>query len=57
VQDALTSLPCVEPGSIKIDVSVQQARFNVKDKSKCEMQEVMKAIDAAGFNVSGVQVK
>jgi hypothetical protein len=57
VQEALTSLPCVEKGSIKIDVTVQQARFAVKDKSNCSMQEVTKAIENVGFTVAGVTVK
>ena len=57
MQEALTSLPCVEPGSIKVDVSVQQARFTVKDKSKCSMQEVTKAIEDVGFSVADVKVK
>ena len=57
MQEALTSLPCVEAGSIKVDVSVQQARFTVKDKSKCSMQEVTKAIEDVGFSVADVKVK
>jgi hypothetical protein len=57
VQEALTSLPCVEKDSIKIDVTVQQARFAVKDKSQCSMQEVTKAIENVGFTVAGVTVK
>ena len=57
MQEALTSLPCVEAGSIKVDVSVQQARFTVKDKSKCSMQEVTKAIEDVGFSVAAVKVK
>jgi hypothetical protein len=56
VQEALASLPCVEPGSVKVDVTVQQARFTVKDKSKCSMQEVTKAIDDVGFTVAGVKL-
>ena len=57
MHEALTSLPCVETGSIKVDVSVQQARFTVKDKSKCSMQEVTKAIEDVGFSVADVKVK
>jgi copper chaperone CopZ len=56
VQEALTSLPCVEAGSIKVDVSVQQARFTVKDKTTCSMQEVTKAIENVGFTVADVKL-
>ncbi|HLJ92088.1 MAG TPA: hypothetical protein VKU02_02735 [Gemmataceae bacterium] len=57
MQKALAALPCVEPNSITTDVSIQQARFTVKDKSECSMQEVTKAIEEVGFTVSGVTVK
>jgi len=56
VHDALTALPCVEPGSIKVDVTVQEARFTVKDKSKCSMQEVTKAIEDVGFTVADAKL-
>jgi hypothetical protein len=54
VQEALTSLPCVEPGSIKVDVTVKEARFKVKDQSSCAMREVTKVIEDAGFSVADV---
>ena len=54
VQDALTSLPCVEPGSIKIDVTVKEARF--KTTSKCAIQEVVQAIEKVGFAVADAKL-
>ena len=54
VQDALTALPCVEPGSIKIDVTVKEARF--KTTSKCAMQEVVQAIEKVGFAVADAKL-
>lgn len=56
MQHALTSLPCVEPDSIKVDVTVQEARFTVKDKSTCTTQEVTKAIENVGFTVANVKL-
>ena len=56
MQTALKSLPCVEPDSIKIDVPAQQARFTVKDKSKCEIADVTKAIEKVGFTVSDAKL-
>jgi hypothetical protein len=56
VHDALTSLPCVEPGSIKVEVAVQEARFTVKDKSNCTVQDVTKAIEDVGFTVANVKL-
>jgi len=56
VQKALTSLPCVEPGSIKIDVAVKEARFTVKDKNDCAVGDVTKAIENVGFTVAAVNL-
>jgi hypothetical protein len=56
VQNALKSLPCVEPDSIKIDVPAQEARFTVKDKSKCEIGDVTKAIEKVGFTVTDAKL-
>ena len=56
MQNALTSLPCVEPESIKINVPAKEARFTVKDKSTCEMRDVAKAIEHAGFSVADAKM-
>ena len=56
MHNALTSLPCVEPASVKVNVSLQEARFTVKDKGKCDVQEVRKAIEGVGFTVADVKL-
>jgi hypothetical protein len=61
VQGALESLPCVEKGSIKVDVPSRTAEFATKPGEKCDIDEVKKAIAAAGsksgrtFTVAEVQ--
>ena len=57
MQEALTSLPCVEASSIKVDVPTKEARFTVKDKSTCTTKDVTKAIQDIGFTVSNVDLK
>ena len=57
MQEALSSLPCVEASSIKVDVATKEARFSVKDKSTCATMDVTKAIADIGFTVSDVHLK
>jgi hypothetical protein len=37
-------------------VAVQEARFTVKDQSKCSTQDVSKAIADAGFTLANVKL-
>jgi hypothetical protein len=55
VRDALKTLPCVESSSIKVDKPTKEARFIVKKDSKCDIDEVKKAIKDAGYTVSAVK--
>jgi hypothetical protein len=57
VKAALTSLPCVEPNSIRTDIKTKQARFQVKKDATCDLEEVKKAVANAGkFTVTDVKV-
>jgi hypothetical protein len=44
VSAALTTLPWVEPDSIKTDAKARQAQFTVKDRTKFNLDEVKKAL-------------
>jgi hypothetical protein len=39
-----------------VDVTVQEARFTVKDQSQCTRQDVTKAIEGVGFTVANVKL-
>ncbi len=56
VKQALTSLPCVEPDSVQVSKAAKEARFIPKPGSTCDLDEVKKAIAAAGsFSVTNVK--
>jgi hypothetical protein len=44
VEAALQSLPWVDKDTVKADVSTQQVKFKVSDKSKFSLDEVKKAL-------------
>jgi hypothetical protein len=44
VSAALTTLPWVEPASIKTDRKARQVKFTVKERSKFNMGEVKQAL-------------
>lgn len=46
--DALRSLPCVEPDSVKIDFTNKQATFVIKPKSTCNVEELKKKVADTG---------
>ena len=57
VKSALTSLPCVEPGSVRVDIKTKQARFQVKQNRQCDIEEVKRAVAQAGsFTVTDVKL-
>jgi hypothetical protein len=51
VRSALQSLPCVEKGSIDVDVQEHKARFTVKKGEKCDLEEVKERIKKAGDEI------
>ncbi len=56
VKSAITSLPCVEPSSVKVDIDTKEARFRVKPGENCDIEEVKKAISHVGnYSVSKVK--
>ncbi len=55
MRSALQALPCVEPDSVKVSKENKEARFTAKKGSKCDIEEVKKAIAAAGsYRVTAV---
>jgi len=38
-----------------VDVKTKEVKFAVKDKSPCDMQEVQKVIEGAGYTVAAVK--
>ncbi len=55
MREALSSLPGVEKGSIKVDVASKSAKFKLADKTKLDEQAVKDAIKEVGFTVSAVK--
>jgi len=53
VKEALQSLPCVEPESVIVDYDLKEARFKVKAGSKCDLDEVKKAVAKTGRGTVG----
>jgi len=49
VRKALGTLPWVEQESIQVDIPRRELRFNLKDKSTFNEDEVKKALQAQGF--------
>ncbi len=57
VKSALTSLPCVEPSSVSVDIKTKQARFQLKQDNTCDIEEVRRAVAKAGrFTVTDVKL-
>jgi hypothetical protein len=50
VRKALGTLPWVEHATIQTDVDKREVRFNLKDKSAFNPDEVKKALKAEGFD-------
>ncbi len=56
MRHALEALPCVEQGSVKVNMTAKEVRFSMKEQSPCEMDEVKKAVSRAGsYRVSAVK--
>ena len=49
MRKALGTLPWVEHGSVQTDVDSREVRFDLKDKSAFNEEEVKKALTAQGF--------
>ena len=55
VQKALSTLPWVEPGSVKGDVSKQTATFQIKKGEKLDESELRETIDSkTGFEMGQI---
>ena len=44
MREALQGLPCVDANSVVIDYDAKEARFNVKKGSKCNLDDIKKAV-------------
>jgi hypothetical protein len=49
VRDALATLPWVEQKSIVTDIATKEVQFRLADKSKFNLDEVKKALEAQNF--------
>jgi hypothetical protein len=49
VKDALTTLPWVEPASIRPDRAKRQVRFAVTDRGQFDMAAVASALEKQGY--------
>lgn len=55
MRKALATLPWVEQGSIQTDTDNRELRFDLKDKSAFNEEEVKKALSAQGFREMSVK--
>jgi hypothetical protein len=58
VTKALTDLPCVDPSSVKVDITTKLARFKPNKDAKVDIEEVKQAIGGvAGGRYSVTKVE
>jgi hypothetical protein len=56
VQDALKSLPWVDPNTVKGDAKTRLVKFTVKDKKKFNLDEIKAALAAKDEKYSDVKL-
>jgi hypothetical protein len=57
VKNALTSLPCVDPSSVKVNITTKEARFKPAKDKKVDIEAVKNAVAEAGnYKVTAVKV-
>jgi copper chaperone CopZ len=56
VKNALTNLPCVDPSSVKVDITTKEARFKPAEGEKVDVEKVKEAVAGAGnYTVTAVK--
>ncbi len=56
VKNALTSLPCVDASSVKVDITTKEARFKPAKDAKVDVEKVKEAVAGAGnYSVTAVK--
>ena len=56
VKNALTNLPCVDPSSVKVDITTKLAKFKPAKDAKVDIEKVKEAVAGAGnYSVTKVE--
>ena len=56
VKTALADLPCVDPSTVKVDITTKEARFKPKKDEKVDIDQVKQAVaDAGHYTVTDVK--
>ena len=56
MKNALTSLPCVDASTVKVNITTKEARFKPAEGKKVDIDKVKEAVaDAGNYTVTAVK--